>query len=298
MLIRKQKEDSVHRIALVFSTLLALTLLGAQAALSQQAQPVCHGDQVILPNDPAYGAHAGHGDPAANADGTCRPEAAPPPPAAGDGGGGGGVGGGGGGNGGNSQQGSAAQAAAAPPSCNGTVHLSGTVAATNGNQPKYSAGDAVYARGRGFDRDGTDAGSYTITDINDKVVVTSGQPWAAPSGTFALQLAMNTNVSEEHEYQVVFFWTERLPNGRTKTCRKSKNFFLFGSAGAGVLGTTAGGTAGALGAAASGGEGGVLGTSASGEDLPFTGIPAWLLILVGLPLFAIGLAARKLARET
>jgi hypothetical protein len=248
----------MRRVALVFGVVITVSLAASTVASAQAGEPVCHEGQVIQPDDPEYDAHVGHGDPPANPDGTCPGEP-------GDGDGGGGDGG--------------APGQTNEPGCNGTVHLSGTLVADNGTEPKYELGSPIFAHGRNFDADSSDSGTYSITDLNDQAVLTSGNPWSAPSGSFDVELDFDG--SPEHEYKVEFFWTEAQPNGEMQTCVKSKNFFLVTEAGAGVLGASAGGV---LGTGAGGGG--------TGGDLPYTGLPAWVALLAGLSLLGLALGAR------
>jgi hypothetical protein len=206
-----------------------------------------------------------------------------------------------------------------PPGCNGTIHLSAGATAENGTQPKYTMGEEVWAHGRGFDESESFT-HFTVYKVNSghAVIKDEWSGWDADaSGAFDLDV-INTSLTPGHEYQVVVYWNETLPNGKEKECRKSKNFFTVGEEEQGggvggttteetggtttgeVGGTTTGGVAGTTasgGSQSGGGAGGVLG-EAAGETLPFTGLPIWIVVLAGAGLLTAGLMVRRLARGT
>jgi hypothetical protein len=202
-----------------------------------------------------------------------------------------------------------------PPGCNGTIHLSAGATAENGTQPKYTMGEEVWAHGRGFDESESFT-HFTVYKVNSghAVIKDDRSGWDADaSGAFDLEV-ISTTLTPGHEYQVVVYWNETLPNGKVKECRKSKNFFTTGEEEQGVGGTTTEETGGTTteetgGSVGSGGSGGVAGTTASGNvqqtggvlgavasgatrNLPFTGLPIWIPLLAGAGLLAAGLMLR------
>lgn len=211
--------------------------------------------------------------------------------------------------------------AAGAPGCNGTIHISSSSTAGNGTQPKYTTDEEVWAHGRGFDANESFT-HFIVYKVNSghAVIKEDWDGWSADdSGAFTLDV-INTSLTPGHEYQVVVYWNETLPTGDVKECRKSKNFFTVGAEqGGGVGGTTTeevggttteevGGTTteqvagGVAGATAGGnvqpsGAGGVLGAVAS-RNLPFTGLPIWIVILAGAGLLTTGLVVRRAARGT
>lgn len=217
---------------------------------------------------------------------------------------------------GTATRGPSAKSDGGPPGCNGTIHLSAGATAGNGTQPKYTMGEEVWAHGRGFDETQVFT-HFTVYKVNSQhAVIKEGSGWSADaSGVFDLDV-INTSLTPGHEYQVVVYWNRTLPNGKEKECRKSKNFFAVGEEeqGGGTGGTTTeeqggttteetGGTttgevAGAVasGNSSGGGAGGVLGAAAT-SNLPFTGLPVWLVLLAGGTLLGAGIAVRRLARN-
>jgi len=131
-----------------------------------------------------------------------------------------------------------AQAAVAgdhePPGCNGTIHLSASATEQQGTEPKYTKGATVYAHGSGFDASESFSG-WDVVDVNDGgETVASGGPFSATAdgsfdGTAVSVSTAGANFDDAHEYKLTVYWTETLPNGDTKVCQKSKNFFLVGT---------------------------------------------------------------------
>jgi hypothetical protein len=212
------------------------------------------------------------------------------------------------------------------PGCNGTIHLSAGATAGNGTQPKYTMGEEVWAHGRGFDGDQVFT-HFTVYKVNSghAVIKQDWSGWTADAaGLFDLDV-IDTSLTPGHEYQVVVYWNRTLPNGKEKECRKSKNFFTTREEeqGGGVGGTTTEETGGttteetggttteetggtttgevagtvASGNSSGGGAGGVLGAAAT-RNLPFTGLPLWMVVLAGATLLASGIVIRRLARDT
>jgi hypothetical protein len=230
-----------------------------------------------------------------------------------------------------------------PPGCNGTIHLSASGSSVQGTEPKYTRGETVYVHGTGFDASEAFT-SYTVEDVNDHVMVGGGGGWSADaSGAFVLTAISTSGLVDAHEYKITVYWPEMLPNGESKECRKSKNFFIVGSTeeaggqtggqpggqtggetggqqpGAGETGTEetseqpSAGTAptAPAGGGAPGGEtttvtptGGTAGVSktqssrgalaaAAQGQLPFTGFPAWVLVLAGAALAVGGFGLRR-----
>ena len=210
-----------------------------------------------------------------------------------------------------------------PPGCNGTIHLGGG----QGTDPKYTVGENIVVNGSGFDASEAFT-HWTVVDVNDgSAAVASGGGWpAGGDGSFSFTAMSTSGLTDGHEYKLTVYWNETLPNGETKECHKSKNFFVVAasggstpggstpegstpetatppstesSSGSGTTGsTTGGGVAGESATVDSNvAGGGVLGAEAGGT-LPFTGTNVWVFALLGAALAAAGFGLRRTAGRT
>jgi hypothetical protein len=201
-----------------------------------------------------------------------------------------------------------ASGSAGAPSCDGTMHLSNGLAAGSGHDPTYTQGETVYGHLRGFKR-GRSLGHWSVEDVNDHVIV--APDWRPGPAASNWLLQETAELTDGHEYKVTVYWEKTLPNGRAKTCHKSKNFFIEAAVEEGTVGgteetpdtdtgalagaTEAGGVAGATASGGSRLEGGAAGAlrASVSANLPFTGMPIWIALLAGLALLTMGLILRR-----
>ena len=218
------------------------------------------------------------------------------------------------------------------PDCRGAVFTTDAADSVL-NKNGYAFGEDVYLRGKNFDS-GVSL-RYVIVKVNSgHGVMTSGTIGAPGAGGGFFELIWDDPAASGHEYQVVVTWELTLASGRTKSCRKSDNFFFLAGGGDDV----GGGDDGDDGDDGDGDEGGPGGGDddwndggGSGDDgdpdggdsehpfadddgdpdpaegnpsgeaaagLPFTGLPLWLVAVAAGALLASGLALRRGARRT